>query len=185
VGLSALQIIDKLTTMKSGTKILINGATGGIGIFLTQLAKKRGAVITAVTGARGMMIAKKWGADEVIGYKTQPIFSANKKYDVVVDLSGKFSFKDAKSLMHHGTTFITTIPGLKTMTGSFLNNLCSATKCKVLILKPTNDSLKSLAHLIEEGLDIVVEKVYPMTDVRSAYDEVARGGILGKAVITV
>jgi D-arabinose 1-dehydrogenase-like Zn-dependent alcohol dehydrogenase len=55
----------------------------------------------------------------------------------------------------------------------------------VLILEPTNDSLKSLAHLIEEGLDIVVEKVYQMTDVRSAYDEVTRGGILGKAVITV
>jgi hypothetical protein len=61
--------------------------------------------------------------------------------------------------LNPGATFITTIPGLKTMAGSFLNNLFSATKYKVLILKPTNNSLKSLAGLIEDGLDIVVEKV--------------------------
>jgi NADPH:quinone reductase-like Zn-dependent oxidoreductase len=184
-GLSALQILGKLSALKSGTSILINGATGGIGMFLTQLAKKRGALVTAVTSSKGMMIAKKWGADEAIDYNTQNIFSANKKYDIVVDLSGKLSFKNAQSLLNPRATFITTIPGLKTIAGSFLNNLFSATKYRLLILKPANDSLKSLAHLIEEGLDIVVEKVYPITPAKTAYEEVARGGIIGKAVITV
>jgi hypothetical protein len=71
------------------------------------------------------------------------------------------------------------------MAGSFLNNLFSATKYKVLVLKPTADSLKTLAAIIEEGLDIVVEKVYPIAAAKSAYEEVARGGVVGKAVITV
>jgi NADPH:quinone reductase-like Zn-dependent oxidoreductase len=52
VGLSALQILNKLSSIKSGTRLLINGATGGIGMFLTQLAKKRGAIVTAVTSSK-------------------------------------------------------------------------------------------------------------------------------------
>jgi NADPH:quinone reductase-like Zn-dependent oxidoreductase len=185
VGLSALQILDKLSSVKSGTRILINGATGGIGMFLIQLAKKKGAIVTAVTSSKGMVMAKKWGADEIIDYRTQNILSLRKTFDVLVDLSGKLSFKDSKSLLNPRATFITTIPGLKTIIGSFLNNLFSATKYKLLILKPADDSLNLLAGLIEDGLDIIVEKVYPITAAKSAYEEVALGGIVGKAVITV
>jgi NADPH:quinone reductase-like Zn-dependent oxidoreductase len=185
VGASALQILNTLASVKNGTRLLINGATGGIGMFLTQLAKKRGAVVTAVTSSKGVVLAKKWGADEVIDYKAQNILATDKRFDVVADLSGKLSFNNAKPLLNAGATFITTIPGLKTLAGSFLNNLFSATKYKVLILKPTNNSLKLLAGFIEDGLDIVVEKVYPITAVKAAYEEVAKGGIIGKAVITV
>jgi NADPH:quinone reductase-like Zn-dependent oxidoreductase len=185
VGASALQILNTLASVKNGTRLLINGATGGIGMFLTQLAKKRGAVVTAVTSSKGVVLAKKWGADEVIDYKAQNILATDKRFDVVADLSGKLSFNNAKRLLNAGGTFITTIPGLKTLAGSFLNNLFSATKYKVLILKPTNNSLKLLAGFIEDGLDIVVEKVYPITAVKAAYEEVAKGGIIGKAVITV
>jgi NADPH:quinone reductase-like Zn-dependent oxidoreductase len=185
VGLSALQILDKLSSITSGTRLLINGATGGIGMFLLQLAKKRGAVITAVTGSKGVAVAKKWGADEVIDYKTQNILRVNQQFDVVVDLSGKISFKDAKPLLHPRATFVTTLPGLKTIAGSYLNNLFSATKFKVLILEPAKGSLNLLAGLIRDGLDIVVEKQYPMTAAQAAYNEVAQGGLTGKAVITI
>ena len=185
VGASALQILNTLASVKNGTRLLINGATGGIGMFLTQLAKKRGAVVTAVTSSKGGVLAKKWGADEVIDYKAQNILATDRRFDVVADLSGKLSFNNAKRLLNAGATFITTIPGLKTIAGSFLNNLFSATKYKVLILKPTNSSLKSLGGFIEDGLDIVVEKVYPITAVKAAYKEIAKGGIIGKAVITV
>jgi NADPH:quinone reductase-like Zn-dependent oxidoreductase len=185
VGLSALQILDKLSSITSGTRLLINGATGGIGMFLLQLAKKRGAVITAVTGSKGVAVAKKWGADEVIDYKTQNILRVNQQFDVVVDLSGKLSFNDAKPLLHPRATFVTTLPGLKTIAGSYLNNLFSATKFKVLILEPAKGSLNLLAGLIRDGLDIVVEKQYPMTAAQAAYNEVAQGGLTGKAVITI
>jgi NADPH:quinone reductase-like Zn-dependent oxidoreductase len=185
VGASALQILNTLASVKNGTRLLINGATGGIGMFLTQLAKKRGAVVTAVTSSKGGVLAKKWGADEVIDYKAQNILATDRRFDVVADLSGKLSFNNAKRLLNAGATFITTIPGLKTLAGSFFNNLFSETKYKVLTLKPTNSTLKSLAGFIEDGLDIVVEKVYPITAVKAAYKEIAKGGIIGKAVITV
>jgi NADPH:quinone reductase-like Zn-dependent oxidoreductase len=154
-------------------------------MFLIQLAKKKGVMVTAVTGSKGIAFAKKWGADEIIDYKTQNIFAVAQKYDVVVDLSGKLSFKDSKPLLNPKAIFITTIPGLTTMAGSFLNNLFSATRYKVLVLKPANDNLRSLARFIADGLDIVVEKVYPITASGAGYEEVARGGLTGKAVITV
>jgi NADPH:quinone reductase-like Zn-dependent oxidoreductase len=185
VGLSALQILNTLSSSESGTRLLINGATGGIGMFLTQLAKKRGATVTAVTGPKGIVMAKRWGADEIIDYTTENSLAVRKRFDVVVDLSGKLFFKDSKSLMNPKATFITTIPGFKAITGSFLNNLFSATKYRVLILKPSNSNLNLLASLIENGLDIIVEKVYPMITATAAYDEVARGGFVGKAVIKI
>jgi D-arabinose 1-dehydrogenase-like Zn-dependent alcohol dehydrogenase len=55
----------------------------------------------------------------------------------------------------------------------------------VLILKPTTDSLRLLSELIEDKLDIIIERTYPITSVKEAYTEVAKGGLLGKAVIVV
>jgi NADPH:quinone reductase-like Zn-dependent oxidoreductase len=185
VGLSALHILNSLASIESGTRLLINGATGGIGMFLIQLAKKKGAIVTAVTSSKGIVMAKKWGADEIVDYKTENIQATNQRYDAIVDLSGKLSFKQSKPLLNPGATFITTLPGLQTMARSFFNNLFSSTKYKVLVLKPTNDNLKGLAGLIEDGLDVVVEKEYPITAVNAAYEAVAQGGIVGKAVITV
>jgi len=185
VGLSALNILNKLSDVKIRTKILINGASGGIGMFLTQLAKKKGAIVTAVTSSKGIGIVKKWGADTVVNYRTHSILDTNQRYDVVVDLSGQLTFKKAKRLLNPAATFITTLPGLKTMAGSFFNNLFSTTKYKVLVLKPTHADLQALAALISEGLDIVVDKSFPISDTRSAYKTVAQQGLIGKAVITV
>jgi NADPH:quinone reductase-like Zn-dependent oxidoreductase len=185
VGLSALHILNKLSNIKSGTSLLINGATGGIGMFLTQLAKKKGAIVTAVASTKGIEIAQGWGADEIIDYKKQNVLSLSKTFDVVVDLSGRLGFKDAKGLLKPQGIFIATIPGLKTIIGSFINNIFSAKKYKVLILKPASGDLELLADSIEDKLDITVEKTYPMTSVKEAYTEVAKGGLLGKAVIVL
>jgi NADPH:quinone reductase-like Zn-dependent oxidoreductase len=154
-------------------------------MFLTQLAKKKGAIVTAVTSSKGIMVAKRWGADEVIDYKVQNYLSLHKTFDVVVDLSGKFSFKDSKSLLNPQATFISTIPGIKAIVGSFINNIFSGKKYNVLILKPTTEYLNLLSDLIDNKLDIIVERTYPIASVKAAYNEVAKGGLLGKAVIIV
>ena len=185
VGSSALQIFSKLVSAESGTEILVNGATGGIGMIVTQLAKQKGARVTAFTSSKGIILAKQWGADEVFDYKKQNILSVGKTFDVVVDLSGKLSFNDAKSLLKAQGTFISTIPSLKAIIGSFLNNIFPGKKVRVLLLKPTRDDLDLLVKLAQDGLDIIVDKTYPITNVKAAYDEVAKGGLLGKAVITL
>ena len=184
-GSAALQILDKLINVSAGTSILINGATGGIGMFVLQLAKAKAAVLTAVTNSAGLPYAKKWGASSVVDYKTEDVFKSNKKYDVLIDLSGKMSFQKGKQLLKPAGTFVNTVPGPKEIVGSFLHNLFSKRKYKILLLKPSQVYLKRLAELVNTGLDINIHRTYVFGDVVHAYKESAKGGIIGKSVINV
>jgi len=185
VGFAALQIFSKLITVNKGTEVLINGATGGIGMFATQIAKLKGAVVTAVVSERGMALAKKWGSDYVVDYKKEDVLTVNKKYDVVIDLSDKVPFEKAKVIMKPAATYVNTTPGIKQIVGSFLHNLFSKQKYRVLLSKPSTADLKTLVKYINDGMDIVIAKAYRMDDFKQAYTEVRKGGVLGKAILTL
>ncbi|WP_159475155.1 NAD(P)-dependent alcohol dehydrogenase [Dyadobacter sp. 3J3] len=182
VGFAALQIFNKVITVNKGTEVLINGATGGIGMFATQIAKTKGAILTAVVSEKGMDLAKKWGSDFVINYQKENILAGEKLYDVVIDLSGQIPFDKARAIMKARATYVNTIPGPKQIIESFLHNLFSKQKYKVLLSKPSVADLHTLVNNVNEGMDVVIAKTYRMDDFKEAYKEVPRGGILGKAV---
>jgi NADPH:quinone reductase-like Zn-dependent oxidoreductase len=184
-GLSALQIIDQMAQVGKGDEVLINGATGGIGIFAIQIAKKRGAVVTAVVGTKGVAKAASWGADKVIDYTRQGVQRLNKKFDVVIDLSTKLSFKTAKTMMKGNGIFITTLPSPQMLIYSFFNNLFSGKKLKILILKPSLEGFETLGNLAEKDLQIVLDKTYSLSQVRDAYQDSSRGKTFGKSVIRI
>lgn len=184
-GLSALQIIDQLAAVGNDQDVLINGATGGIGVFAVQIAKKRGARVTAVVSTKGVAAATKWGADTVVDYTKGDIRQLNQRFDAVIDLSTKLSFNEAKSLMKPKAVFVSTLPSPLTLIHSFINNLFSGQKLKVLILKPTVEGLGTLTKLAEDDLQIVLDKTYSLTDVREAYAEARRGKLIGKSVIVL
>jgi NADPH:quinone reductase-like Zn-dependent oxidoreductase len=183
-GLSALQIVDKLAHVKRGTEVLINGATGGIGMFLTQFAKRKGAIVTSVSNTKGVVLAKHWQSDFTVDYKEQDVLKLDKQYDVVVDLSGKMPFNAAKVLLKKKATYVNTAPSPLTIAGSFINNLFSERKVKILFLKPSPESLKAVAKSAESKLDIVIDRTFPIDSFREAYRYAMKGGILGKVVIS-
>ncbi|GAB3037857.1 NAD(P)-dependent alcohol dehydrogenase [Spirosoma pulveris] len=184
-GLSALQIIDQLAAVGANQDVLINGATGGIGIFAVQLAKKRGARVTAVVSTKGITEAKKWGADAVVDYTRQSIPLLTQKFDAVIDLSTKLSFTEARGLMKPKAVFVSTLPSPLGLVSSFINNLISGQKHKILIVKPTAERLAALAKLAEANLQIVLASTYPLNQVREAYTEARRGKRIGKSVIVL
>ena len=184
-GLSALQIVKQLASVKKGDDVLINGATGGVGMFTLQIAKKQGANITTVTSTKGVALAKKWGADIALDYTQQNIFDYDKQFDVIIDLSDKLPFRSAKKIMKSPAIFVNTAPALKAIVGSFLHNLFSSKKHKILFLKSSREQLNELAELAKGGLDIMVNKSYPLSDVKEAYKEISKNGVMGKAVINV
>ena len=184
-GLSALQIIDDLAAIGKNQDILINGATGGIGLFAIQLAKKRGARVTAVAGPKGVASAAEWGADTVIDYTKQDILRMDQRFDAVIDLSTRVSFTAAKKLMKKHAIFVTTLATPLALLRSLLNNLLSQRKLKVLLLKPTAERLKTLAGLAETDLQVVLDKTYAINEVRRAYREARQGKTIGKSVIVV
>jgi NADPH:quinone reductase-like Zn-dependent oxidoreductase len=184
-GLSAIQIIDELAAVSRNQEVLIIGATGGIGIFAMQIAKQRGAKVTAVVGPNGVDEAKKRGADTIIDRSKQNVLSMAQRFDAVIDLSTTLTFKSAKKLLKSKAVFITTLPAPVTLVYSFLNNLLSSKKLKVLILKPSAKKFSALTTLAEKDLQIVLYKTYSINQIRKAYREARQGKIIGKSVIVL
>jgi len=184
-GSAALQILRTLVSLKKGTEVLINGASGGIGMFAIQIAKIDGAIVTAVVSNSGIRAVTDWGADFVVNYQNIDVLKSDKQYDVVIDLSGKMPFSKAKQIMKHSSAYFHTAPGPKEIISSFFINLFSAKKYKLLMLKPSPEYLDELRRYAEAGMKIVVSKVYPFNSFEKAYTEVPNGKFIGKAVITM
>lgn len=174
-GGAALQIVEDLLKIKPGMEVLINGAGGGIGPFAIQLAKQKGAVVTAVVGAAGVEMAKELGSDVVVDYRKGDVMG--KKFDAVVDLAGKMGYAAGKKVLKKGGVYVNTSPGVKDILWSFVSG-----SYKVLLLKPTVSGLKRLA---ESGLKVVIGKRYAWESFRQGYEEVKKGGITGKAVFVI
>ena len=185
VGSAALQIFDTLVTIKKGTEVLINGASGGIGMFATQIAKMHGAIVTAVVSDSGIEPVKKWGADFAINYRKENILESKKQYDVVIDLSGKIPFSKAKQIMKPASAYVHTAPGPKEIISSFCNNFFSGKKYKVLMLKPSTAYLESLAAYAEKGIQVFLGKEYTFDQFGEAFNENAEKKHIGKLVITI
>ena len=185
VGSAAVQIFDKVVDVKKGTEILINGATGGIGMFAVQIAKQKGAIVTAVANTRGLALLKKWQADHIVDYTKENITDSAKKFDVVIDFSGFLPFDKARTLMKRKSVYVNTVPTPVQMLTSFFHNIFSSQKNKILFSKPTPEYLKTLASYAKKGLDVIIGKTYPMSEYTKAYSEVPKGGFLGKVVFVV
>jgi NADPH:quinone reductase-like Zn-dependent oxidoreductase len=185
VGMASLQIFDQLAPLHKGTKVLINGAAGGIGMFAIQIAKMKGAHVTSVASAKGLSWVRKWGSDVVLNYQEENILQTGNQYDVVIDLSGKMPYHLAKKIMQTPAVYVNSIPGPKEMVGAFLHNLFSQKKYKVLLLKQTQYRLETLSAYAAAGMDILVGATFPMASFKEAYATASAGGMTGKGVITV
>jgi NADPH:quinone reductase-like Zn-dependent oxidoreductase len=106
VGQTALQALTKSVNNIKGKEILINGASAGVGMFAIQIAKSQGAIVTAVSSAKGHDLLKKWGSDYVIDYNKEKVTDLKKKFDVIIELSAKLPFSQAKKLMKPDSTYI-------------------------------------------------------------------------------
>lgn len=177
-GSAALQLFEKSFRVQPGMELLINGAGGGIGPFAIQLAKKAGAIVTAIVGPNATDLAKSLKSDFVIDYTKQNILDMGKTFDAIIDLSGKISFHSAKSILKKRGVFINTLPAPMEM----LRSVLSGGRYKVLVLKP---SVKYLEQLASSSFNITVSRRYRFEEYRQAYDEMKKGGIPGKVVFVI
>lgn len=177
-GSAALQIFNTLLKIQPGMQVLINGAGGGIGPLAIQLAKKAGAIVTAVVGPAALDLVSTLESDVIINYRQENVLTGGKTFDAVIDFSGKMTYKQARIILKKKGIYINTSPGFKEIIGS----LFSGGRNKPLLLKPSPAYLEKLASA---GLQIPVSKRYDFKDYRKAYDEVKKGGVVGKAVFVV
>jgi NADPH:quinone reductase-like Zn-dependent oxidoreductase len=183
VGFAAAMTLEKIGNVSTDSRILINGAAGGFGMFLLQLLKSKGANTTAVVGTSAIATALEWGATSVVDYKREDVFSKGIYYDAVIDLSGKMSYTKAKQIMKPRSVFINPTPQPVDILISPVKNLFRGKKHIVLLSTPSEKYSNVLLNAIDTGLKIKVSKVFPFAQSKEAYTYAEQGGTIGKIAI--
>lgn len=187
-GLLALQGLRNVGKIKSGDKVLINGAGGGVGAFAIQLAKLEGAEVTGVDhdGKFGMM--QSLGADHVINYKKENFTKSGKQYDLILDNIATHSLFDYKrSLAPNGIFSMTGGTPKILLHMLFLSKLLSvgSRKIRIVALQYSPDDMTYLANLMESGkIRAVIDKCFPLSETADAFRHIASGEFKGKVVVT-
>jgi len=184
-GNTALHFLKK-GNIKSGQKVLIYGASGGIGTFAVQLAKYFGAEVTGVCSTTNLELVKSLGADKVIDYTKEDFTRSGVTFDVIFDVVGKSSFSGCMRSLKNEGIYLQTVatPAL-----SVRMRWASMTSSKKLIggtATPKTENLIYLKELVEAGkISPVIDRRYPLEQIVEAHRYVEAGHKKGNVVITV
>jgi alcohol dehydrogenase len=178
-GISALQALTEHMQLTQGQKILIHGGAGGIGSIAIQIAKHIGAyVITTATG-EGIEYVKTLGADEVIDYKVQKFEDIIKDVDAVFDTVAGETYRRSFQVLKKGSVIVSMIerPNIELSEKYGVRAIYQSTKANT-------EHLKKLTELVQIGAIIPhVDKVFPLHEIREAFEVFEKGNIKGKIVL--
>ena len=193
-AVTALQALRDKAQVKPGQKVLVNGASGGVGTFAVQLAKLFGAEVTAVCSSGNVEQARSLGADRVVDYTKEDFTTLGVEHDVMLDIAGSRSFHDFRKVLTSEAT-IGLIGGRMTyrglgplphLAGTFLKSRFRSQTVAFFVAKVTTEDLTYLADLLEAGtLKSVIDRKYELSEAPVALAYLGEGHAKAKVVITV
>jgi NADPH:quinone reductase-like Zn-dependent oxidoreductase len=192
-GLTALIAIRDLGKVESGTRVLINGASGGVGTLAVQIAKALGAEVTGVSSTRNIELLRSLGADHVIDYTKEDFTRDERRYDVILDnVMNHPPSKTARVLTPTGIFIPNSIgttgglfAGLPRMARAALMGRGS-TNVQLVTLVVNHENLEALAALLESAdVKVVIDKVYPLSEAANAVAHMLGHHARGKVAIAV
>ena len=154
-GLTALQALRDLGGVKSGQAVLINGGSGGVGVFSVQLAKAMGATVTAVCSGPNVPFVRDLGADEVIDYKTDDVFAGPRRFDVFFDTIASAGFRRWRSALKADGTLVTVNPIVGKVLPRLVTRALGINRLRSIFVEPSGTDLRSLAEYMEAGKIVV------------------------------
>lgn len=193
-GITALQALREHGRVQPGQKVLINGASGGVGTFAVQLAKSFGADVTAVCSTRNMEQARALGADRVVDYTQEDFTKRDERHDLMLDIVGSRSFLAYRRVLTPKATVLSiggrmTYRGLGPLphlAGTILKSKGRSQTAKFFVAKITTDDLVALKELLESGqVKSVIDRTYQLNEASEALSYLGEGHARGKVVITV
>jgi len=190
-ALTALHFLRDAANIQAGQKVLINGASGGIGVSAVQIAKYLGAEVTAVCSTANVDLVKSLGADKVIDYKQEDFTQSNETYDIIFDTVGKSSFSRSKGALKEGGIYLTTVVSAAILSQMFWTSKVGSKKAKIAFAglrseSEKNEDLAYLLNLVEKGaLKPVIDRCYSLEQIADAHRYVDTGRKKGMVVITV
>ncbi len=184
-GCTALQALRDKARLKSGQRVLVNGASGGVGSHAVQIARLLGAEVWGTASAAKADFVRGLGASRVIDYKQTPLGAIDQKFDVVLDAASVSSFAEAGKLLEHGGAYVTLLPSLGLLTG-LVASVFSSKRCAFVGVQPRSADLEQLADWLATGkLSACVERTYPLSEITDALGALASGGVCGKLAVRI
>jgi NADPH:quinone reductase-like Zn-dependent oxidoreductase len=196
-ALVALQGLRDIGRVKAGQKVLINGASGGVGTFTVQIAKAFGAEVTGVCSTKNLDLVRSIGADHVIDYTKQDFTEGDQRYDVIYDLVNNRSFAERRRILKPGGICVLagvggsgmrkeTLFNLASSLTAWLRSYFSAEKFVSFGVDINKKDLGILRDLTESGkVSPALTKTYPFTETAAAYKYLETGHVQGKIAITI
>ena len=170
----------------AGKHVLINGATGGVGHFAIQIAKSKGAVVTATCSAANAEFAKKMGADEVTGYSNKDLSVFSNKFEAIVDAYGKMPSKDIYRMLKRNGVYTSTMPMRTNPLTAFFVKLFLSKTLTTANFRSNPEDFDEIEKLFSEKKVIpVIEKSFTLKKAAEAFDYAENGKPRGKVIITI
>jgi len=193
-ALTALQALRDKGKVEAGQKVLVHGASGGVGTFAVLVAKALGAEVTAVCGTRSVEQARRLGADHVVDYTKDDFSRDGRRYDLMIDVAGTRSWSACKrALAANGTLVIVGGPRkgkmlgpLGGVAGKMLGGVLGSRKVAFFIAKFNKPDMELLRDLLAAGkLTPVVDREFGLAEMGDALRYMGDGHPQGKIVITI
>ncbi len=192
-GLTALQALRDKGQLQPGQKVLINGASGGVGTYAVQIAKSMGAEVTGVCSTRNVDMVRSIGADHVVDYKKDDYTDGDERYDLIIDMVGNHSASENRQVM--------TPDGILVMVGGSTGNWFGAlaeplnamiyskfvNQEFVMILAEFNqEDLITIGNMIAAGtVTPVIDRRYALSEIAAAVEYSEEGHARGKIIVEV
>ncbi len=189
-AMTALQGLRDTGNIQAGQKVLVNGASGGVGTYAVQIAKALGAEVTAVCSTQKADLVRELGADHVIDYTAEDFTQSGKQYDLIFAANGFQTLAEYQSALSPSGTLVVVGGSFKQIFSAMLfggwRTRGSDQTIKSALQKPKPEDLATLAEMLNEGqIRPVIDQTYPLEHAAEAMAYLGQGSAKGKLVISV
>jgi len=185
-ALTALQALRDKGLIKAGQKVLINGASGGVGTFAVQIAKSFDTEVTGVCGTTKMDLVRSIGADHVIDYTQEDVTKNGKLYDLIFDVAAYRSISEYKRILSSGGIYVLAGGSMPRILQLMLKSMTGAKNMRLVVANANQKDLLSIIELMNAGkVKSIIDKRYPLSEAAEALRYLEEGHARGKVVISV
>ena len=193
-ALTALQGLRDKGCLLPGRRVLINGASGGVGTYAVQIAKALGGVVTAVCSTPNVEIARSLGADVVVDYTVEDVTARDERYDLVLDIAGTRSLSELRRVLEPGAAVVLVggpranrlLGPIGHLAWSKLRALRGSQRATFFLATFNKADMETLRDFFEDGkLTSVIDSAYPLDEIGAALEHMGEGHPRGKIVVTV
>ena len=193
-AITALQGLRDKGHLQAGQQVLINGASGGVGTFAIQIAKARGAEVTAVCSTGNVEQARSLGADHVVDYTREDFTHSDRRYDLLLDVAGGKSWSQLRRVLTQDATVVIVGAQKRRLVGPIghivrlrvASLLRGSQKAVFFIAKTNRADMEILRELLETGnVKPVVDRRYGLAETADAFRYLGEGHARGKVIVTV